>query len=315
MTGKVDWVGDEEFHLSSGFFAGGGKGEDHWVVLYTGTEVTLGPFQTLQVRPYFQSAKGGAERVQEAGLEGRYRFDLGGLAQAQIGGGLLHSTPTGVPGGQEGTRGRLEAGIQGDVLGMAMGDLALRFDRDGPYDAFGFLVGLQVVEEDLTWRGDLAKGGMPQGGGEVLEGGVGVRFQPDEHLDLTAKLFHENAFGKGMEGLRCGLQWRAERPFIGFPTRFELRVLEKVSRDGGGGLHWDTAAHLGFGILGPERFWVQGRSLSNGPLLLEAGSELKVHEGTRLFLVLSNLGNFPIPWPDGDSPIGTHLTGGFELDL
>jgi hypothetical protein len=309
----MDWIEREGFNLDSGFFATGGRDDDHWVVLFAGSQIDVAPFQSVQIRPYFQSAKDGGEQAQEAGLEGRYRFDLGGLAQAQVGGGLAHASMTGAMGREGKARGFLQAGFQGDVLGMAMGDLALRYDRSGSNDAFGFLAGFQVIEGDLVWRGDLAKGGATQGMNEVLEYGIGLRFQPDEHFDLTGRVLYETGPGGSWTGVRCGLQWKAERPFADFPRRLEFQIVDKVLRDGSGELHWDTVIQLGLGIFGSEKLWVGGRTLSDAPLLMQAGLDIIFLEGSRCFVILSNLGNIPFPWPEADSPIGSHWMAGLEL--
>jgi len=311
FVGGVDWLGPDDPRLRTTVLLARGRQGEGWEVVTTRLSLPMGPFQSLQVRPFFQWAGEGPASTSQLGWDGHYKFDMGGLAQAQVGAGSTHSRSEGVPGLSDQDEGFLQGGFQGDILGMLVGDLALRLDLLRASAPLGFLVGLQALQEDLTWRADLAKGDRAQGGPEVLEGSIGLHFQPDEHFDLSLKCFHEEGEIEALNGVRGVVAWKLDRP-LAVLRSMEGAVHEKLSWDGGGRSHWDTAVRAALSFFGPDLLWLQGRGLSGGPLFMEGGFRLELVQGWWLDLHASGLGESSIPWPDPDSPQGPHFLGGLE---
>src|SRR5262249_46228947 len=60
---------------------------DHWAGVIGDLQWKSPNFQTLDCRPYFQEARQGPQTLDEAGARLGYHFNLGGLAEAHLGGG------------------------------------------------------------------------------------------------------------------------------------------------------------------------------------------------------------------------------------
>lgn len=306
---KENWFQTNGLELGSGFLGTQGLGNDHWYSSYLNVDLLSPNFQTLQFKPYFQSAQSGSQTVQDAGFFLNYLFNLAGLAETHFGCGLDSENGTNI---LAANRGFIQSTSLIDVLGDIALDAAFRFDLSNVDNTtFSTVLGLQGRLDTWTFLGDYDKGVLPLIDLDVQQTDVGVRFQPDDNWNATAKYIYEQLGTVGYNGGDLRLQMNRFQGFW-FVKTVEFDAEERILTGTGNLTQYDTGLTCSWSLFYQDHWWVTGRCVSNEPPLLEAGLNYAVSKEIKVFGAFENISGILMAVPDGDMPNGVVASFGVQ---
>ncbi|HXL72210.1 MAG TPA: hypothetical protein VN963_01175, partial [bacterium] len=205
LISKENWLKTDAFNLGSGFLGTRTSTGDYWYSTYMTLDLMSPNFQTLQFKPYFQTAQAGSQSIQEAGGFLNYLFNLAGIAESHLGVGFNTDNSPSV--GLNSNNGFLQSTNLVDILGNLTMDLAFRWDFSSISNTtFSTVIGLQGTIDSLVLLGDYDKGVMAVTFQDVQESDFGFRFQPNDSWNTTLKYVYEQLGTTGYNGGRFQLQ-------------------------------------------------------------------------------------------------------------
>ncbi len=307
--GKIRWFKDDDWKLESGLLAAQNTDDDNWYSFFTDL-IWSGPnFQTIQFKPFFETAQLNGSQAQEWGGVLNYHFNLAGLAESHLGFGYSRENFSGLlPSvGRE----YAQAGFLGDVIGMLTLDSAFRLDfTNGSDGIFSYLVGLQGNQGDLTLLGDWDKGALGPGA-DVEQMDLGLRFQPNDSLTGTVQYIRQTVLGKNFNGGGWRSQWAAPRGLLIF-QKAEARWEGRFLVDSLDQAVWDNSVKITVSFFKWDSFWIKGRVLTGSPFYGEAGADFTVSKEFRIFVSADNVEDLPLSWPDPEMPLGRLFRAGIH---
>jgi hypothetical protein len=296
---KMDWIKNDSFKLESGFLGSQWLSHDYWYSFFTSVRFDSPNFQSLQVKPFFQSAKLGGQDIQEMGARIQYQFNLAGLVESHlVGGGSRDYFSPGV-----GPANLNKEFIQNtetfDALGFINGDVAFRWDfSTDSKTLFSTLLGMQGNLGDFFLLGDYAKGVDASSLENTEQVDLGVRCQPDDSWNLSCQYVHEQMGAVLWDGARVKLQLEHDSPLFIVFKRMKFEVTEEPLQQQGGPWMNDVGGELQFGLFQGDKFWFKGRGLSGQPFYSEIGTGYSVSDHLGIFVSIANLNDLPTSWPD-----------------
>src|SRR5665213_2081239 len=189
LISKENWLKTDNLNFGSGFLGTHGLGGDYWYSAYMNFDLMSSNFQTLQFKPYYQTAQAGSQSVQEAGGFINYLFNFAGLAESHLGAGF--NTDSNPNLGLTSNHGFLQSTNLVDVLGNLTMDLAFRWDFSSISNTtFSTIIGLQGTIDSFVLLGDYDKDVTPITFLDVQQSDLGFRFQPNDSWNATLKYIY-----------------------------------------------------------------------------------------------------------------------------
>jgi hypothetical protein len=307
LISRENWLTTSDFNAGSGFLGMNGPNNSNWYSAYLDFDLSSPNFQTLQLKPYFQTAQNGSQSVQEAGGFLNYLFNLAGLAQSHIGLGFSSDSGTTV-----GNNGFLQSTNLVDVLGDLTMDGAFRWDFSSLSNtAFSTVLGLQWKMDELALLGDYDKAVSPLTGQDIQQVDFGFKFQSNDTWVSTLKYINEQIGANVYHGGDLRLQLDRFDGF-GLVRSFQLDGEERILADGFGTLRYDTGLTCRLRLTSQDEEWVRGRCFSGEPLFLEGGAAYSFGKELKIYGSVENLTAIPLALPDPDSPTGLVASFGVQ---
>ncbi len=300
---KIQWVKNDSFGLESGVLTAQNSNNDNWTSASTSLNFYSPNFQTLQVKPYIQTAQLNGVTAREWGSFLNYHLNLGGIAESQMALGYSRTSwDSGLPETEEGF---VQAGALADVLGMMTLDAAFRFDfSSAAKSAFSYLLGLQGTAGELTLLGDCAKGVSEGDPSDALQLDLGFRYQPDDGLSGTLKYLHEDVLGRAYDGGRALVLMEDRRPSFFLFKKAGMELDGQMLVDSQNNFLFDRGGKVSVSFFGGDDLWVRARFLSFQPVYWEGGADYALLDWLKIFGTVSNLEDLPVAWPDPALPPG-----------
>jgi hypothetical protein len=310
---KINWIKNDSFKLESGFLGSQWFSNDSWYSFYTSLKINSPNFQSIQIKPFLQSARLGNQDVQELGANVQYQLNLAGLIESHLvaGGSRDYFGSSTEPEGLK--KEFIQNAETFDALGFINGDLAFRWDFSDAYKTiFSTLIGLQGNLGDFFLLGNYAKGTDPGTLQDTQQVDLGVRCQPDDVWNLSCHYLHEQIGTMLWDGAKVKLQLNHDSPLLLVFKRMKVEVTEEPLEEEGGTWINDIGGELQFGFFELDKFWFKGRGLSEQPFYSEIGADYSVSDHLGIFVSVSNLDNLPASWPDPLSVEGRIFWFGIE---
>jgi len=310
---KERWVQTDDAQFESDFLGTQSGSQVNWYAAFADLRLFSPNFQTLQVKPYFQSAQLGSLSTQDTGGFLNYLLNVAGLVQAHFGAGFDHEDEKMVTGPVQINKGFVQTTDFFDVLGPLTFDGALRVDFSSVADTqFSTLLGLQAVQGAFTFMGDYAKGVLTTPLEDVQQVDLGFSFQPTSEWEVGVKYLHLTMGGNSLDGARFELGLDHDSPLLFLIRGTKLQFAEQVLQNPDGSLLYDTSGKWVFSLLPRTRFTVRGRVLSGQAVFGEVGADYSATDHISLFASLANINNLPVSWPDVTTPTGRVLWAGIQ---
>ena len=310
---KINWIKSDSFKLESGFLGSQWLSNDSWYSFFTSIKLEGPNFQSIQIKPFFQSAQLGGKNVKEIGNHIQYQFNIAGLFESHLIGGWSRDYFDSSPGSGDLNKEFVQNTETFDALGFISGDLAFRWDFSNDSETiFSTLLGLQGSLGDWLLLGDYAKGTNAILLGDVQQADFGVRYQPDDIWSFSCKYMHEQIGTALLNGGRIKFQAGHDSPLLMVFKKTRLELTEQSLQEQGGTWKNDVGGKLQFSLFQQDNFWFQGRGVSNQPFYTEIGANYSIDDHLKVFISAANLDNLPVSWPDPISLEGRIFWFGIE---
>ncbi len=311
---KINWIENDSFKLESGFLGTQGLSNDSWYSFFTSIKLEGSNFQSLQIKPFFQSAQLGGQNVQEIGGHILYQFDMGGLFESHLVAGWSRDYFDSLSSSEDLSQKFIQNTETFDALGFISGDLAFRWDFSSDTETiFSTLLGMQGSLGDWFLLGDYSKGTDSISLEDVQQVDFGVRFQPNDFWNLSCKYIHEQIGTTEFDGGRVKLQLDHYSRFLMVFNKTRLELTEQSLQEQWGALTNDIGGKLQFSLFQQDNFWFQGRGVSNQPFYSEVGVDYMLNNCFKIFVSVANLDNLQVSWPDPNSSEGRVFWLGIEI--
>jgi len=312
ILSRANWFQSSGLNIETGLLGAQQMFSDNWYSVFTSIKFSSQNFQTIELKPYFQTARLADQIVQEEGSFFGYRFNLAGLAEGYLGSGINQSHYQSNGGSNDKTTGFVQTSDLVDVLGSLAADVAFRLDFSSSSNtAFSTLIGLQLNQAPFSWLADYAKGMLATIDQDAQQIDIGFRFQPDEVWKITLKYLNEKIADSFQNGGRIQVQLQERRGFLIFKDlkfKFEGEILQNAN----GTNFYDASEKIEFSLFKNNRFWVLGRQYDNPLIYAEFGTEYSFLKKITLFFSMANMENSRISWPDSDLTPGSVVWAGIS---
>jgi hypothetical protein len=310
LISKENWIKTDNLNFGSGFLGSHGLGADYWYSAYMTFDLISPNFQTLQFKPYYQTAQAGSQSVQEAGGFLNYLFNFAGLAESHLGAGFnVDSSPNF---GLTNNHGFLQSTNLVDALGNLTMDFAFRWDFSSVSNTtFSTIIGVQGTTDSVVWLGDYDKGVTPITFLDVQQSDLGFRFQPNDSWNATLKYVYEQLGTAAYNGGRFQLQTNSFGVFW-FLQNLQFDFEEQALMDQNSSMFYDSGLTVKFSFTRVDQWWVTGRCLSNEPVFLESGLAFTLDKQLKVYGSIENIAGIGISVPNFDQPVGTVISAGFQ---
>ncbi len=310
---KIQWFQDDSAGLESGLLGAQRFLNDDWYLAYTNFRLSILDFQTLQLKPYYQTATLGGQRLQEAGGRLDYLFNMAGLAESHWGMGWSRDDLSTGGGAESFQRGYFQNTEFFDILGSVTVDMAFRWDfSSNSATLFSALIGAQYNEGAFSVMGDYAKGRPEFSIQDIRQWDAGLRYQIGEEWNLTGKYVGEEAGQGPLNGVKWGLQADHRSVWGAAFSELKFDLEEEALADGSGNIAYDTGGNISVKVLRWFHLWMKGRGFSNTPFYYEIGGDCPLDDGTRVYVSAANLSQGSTPWPEPLGPDGSVFWVGLE---
>ena len=311
IQSSYHWLEKDSMVLETGLMAAQNTNNDNWYSVFTSLLFPNANFQTLQIKPFFQTAQSKGKTIQEIGGQINYHLNLGGFVESHLGFGYSQLFPDGDL--SRTNKGYVQGTALGDFLGMATFDAAFRFDFSNQDNTlFSYLIGLQGNDGNFTLFCDIGKNPFENKNGEWLKLNAGLRFQPDANLSSTLKIIYQELGGNSTNGLYFSGQIGERRPLLMIFQRMMLKIEEQLFIDPTGTSTMDSCGTIQVSFFKQDNFYARGRMISGHPPYLEIGGDYEFSKDLFFFAALINLGNVPVFWNDPDQAKGVVFRAGIN---
>jgi hypothetical protein len=313
---KIKWNDGDALKIEGGFLGSEWFGHDRWYSLFTAFTLDSPNFQSIQIKPFFQSAQIGSQTVQEFGGYAHYHLNMAGIAESQWGTGWSHQEVQ-EPGSPENpNKGYVQNSEMFDLLGFGTADMAFRWDFSSISNTtFSTIIGVQCNLDEWALLGDFSKGVAETTSQDLQQTDIGIRLQVEDDWNLLGQYVHEQTGTTPWDGGRIKVCWEREPALFFSLKKIKLELDELALEDLGGPMVFDTGGKLQFSLFPQNLIWVQGRALSSQPFFSEIGANYSFGDSTKLFASVANLDNLAASWPDPLSPAGRVFWLGIEGSL
>ncbi len=309
------WASDDPVVVQSGILGSQWFGGDDWYSFFTSLKWESPDFQTIELKPFVQTARLDGLEVLEYGGQVNYHLNMAGALESQLGAGFSHDDFSSMP--PPGlNREYLQNTETFDVLGNFLLNTAFRWDFSQTSSvAFSTILGCQYLLGDLQLVESYDKAVDPISSQDIREEELGFRYQPDAELASSVKFVDEWAGTNSWTGGRIKIQWApAETTLFAF-QELHLEVEEEFLENPSGTSVWDTGGQVSWNFFQPLSFRLGGRGISGQVFHAEMGTDCRIMNRTKIFVSAENVTNSPVSWPDPTAPTGRILWLGVETSF
>jgi len=314
--GKIQIANSENLDIHAGFLTAQNSLNNNWYSFVGDLQWSPQDFQTIQLRPFIQTAKTGDQNTTEFGSDLNYHISFAGLAESNFGFGISQKNLAEVGETTKYLSGFIENSELIDILGSFSADGAFRFDFAGNRPTlFSSLIGLQYTEEGFTVLGDYGDGFIAPNSIPVQKEDLGLRIHFEDNWRVTFTYIHEYNAMNVLNGVNGQIMWDGRslsgRTFDNLHMSMEGQILKNLYDqdfvDFGFSISWRLFQSLEFRFV--------GRALGAQSFYSLAGISYLIFPKFKVFAVGENLGNDPISWPDSDLSSGFNFIGGANLEF
>jgi hypothetical protein len=307
---QENWLKTDALSLGSGFLGTCGLDGDDWYSAYMTVDLMSPNFQTLQLKPYFQTAQAGSQSIQEAGGILNYIFNLAGLTESHLGIGF-NADSSSSP-GLTSNNAFLQSTNLVDVLGELTMDFAFRWDFSSVTNTtFSTVVGLQGTIDSFVLLGDYDKDVMPSTLQDVQQLDLGFRFQTNDSWNATFKYVYEQLGTADCNGARLQLKTNNYDVFrLIRNLQFDFEEQALVDQDSS--VFYDSGLTVKLSFTSVDQWWVTSRCLSGESIFIESGLSLTLNKELKVYGSVENIAGIGISVPNFDQPAGTVISGGLQ---
>jgi len=307
---RENWLKTDVFGLGSGFLGTHGSNGDDWYSTYMTFDLMSPNFQTIQLKPYFQTAQAGSQSIQEVGGVLNYIFNLAGLTESHLGIGF--NSDSGSSTGLTSNNAFLQSTNLVDVLGDLNMDFAFRWDFSGVTNTtFSTLIGLQGKIDSFVLLGDYDKDVMPITLQDVQQSDLGFRFQPNDSWNATMKYVYEQLGTVAYNGAKVQLQTN-NYDVLSLIRNLQFDFEEQALVDQNSSVFYDSGLTVKFGFTSVDQWWMTARCLSGESVFIESGLSLILDKELKVYGSVENIAGIGISVPDFDQPVGMIISGGLQ---
>ncbi len=306
------WETGNPITVQSGFLGSQWFGGDDWYSFFTSLKWASPDFQTIELKPFVQTARLEGLEVLEYGSQVNYHLNMAGALESQVGAGFSHDdfsamAPPGL------NREYLQNTETLDVLGNFLVNMAFRWDfSQASSAAFSAILGCQYLLGDLQLVENYDKAVDPVSLQDIREEELGFRYLPDWGLASSLKFVDEWVGTNPWMGGRVKIQWvPAETTLFAF-QELHLEAEEEFLENPSGTMIWDTGGQVSWSFFQPLSFRAGGREISGQVFHAEAGMDCLLKDRARIFVSAENITNPPVSWPDLTAPAGRIFWLGVE---
>ena len=311
VSSQQNWVKTNTIELNSGFLASQWLTNDYWYLAYSSFSLLSPNFQSLELRPYFQTVQTNGQTAKEVGSYLNYHVNMAGLAESHLGFGISHLDSGPLP--TQTDKGFVQSTNFIDVLGDVTFDLALRYDFSSASTAlFSDLVGIQNHRGDFVFFANYGKGVLTPASQDVQEANVGIGYQATAEWDAKLKYIHEQVGAHPIDGAKVQVQFNHDRTFLMIFKKPKILIEGQGLQDENGNVVTDFGGQVEFSFFPRNHFWLKGRGGSQQPFFCEAGGDYSFAVAFKAFVSVANLDNLPVAWPDPNLPVGRVLWAGIS---
>jgi hypothetical protein len=309
VQAKTQLLNDDEWNIHAGFLGAQNETGDNWYSWVGDLQWSDQNFQSIRLRPYFQTARAQNQQADEFGSRLDYDVDLAGALEGNWALGFSHLSSD---------EGKNEGYIQNtdliDVLGDFTLNAAFRIDFSSVQNSnFSTLLGLQYNLGIITLLGDYATGLDPLSGFSIQQEDLGAKIHLETKDELDLLYNHQYNSQVVLNG-----------GTVKFMKGFELLdgpVLEEASLDLEaqwlksifGQNFGDVSFEFNGRLFRSLRVRINARVIQDAPWVGTASLAYPVEPQLTLFITGQNLGNNPVSWPESDFQPGFNLMGGMTL--
>ncbi len=307
---RENWLKTDALSLGSGFLGTQGSAGDYWYSTYMTFDLMSPNFQTLQLKPYFQTAQAGAHAIQEVGGILNYIFNLAGLTESHLGIGFNSNSSSGA--GLTGSNAFLQSTNLVDVLSDLNMDFAFRWDFSSVANTtFSTLIGLQGRIDSFVLLGDYDKDVMPISLQDVQQSDLGFRFQPNDSWNATLKYVYEQVATTAYNGARFQLQTN-NYDVLRLMRNLQVDFEEQALVDQNSSVFCDSGLTIKLSFTSVDQWWMTARCLSGESVFIESGLSLTLDKELKVYGSVENIAGIGISVPNFDQPVGTVISGGLQ---
>ena len=300
----MKWAEDSPVKIESGFLGSQWFGGDNWYSFFTSFKWSSANFQTLELKPFLQTAQLNGREVQEFGSQVNYHFNMAGLIESQLELGFVHDdfTPWLAQGSDREYIQNMETF---DALGDLLLNVAFRWDlSSAAATSFSTIWGAQYLMGDFRFLGNYAKDVDQLSYLDIQEGELGFRYQPQDDLSCTAKYVYEQVGSNLWNGERVRVQWIPEGTLFLVFREVQLEVEEQALSGTAGTTIFDTSCLAHWSFFQPLAFWLEGRGISEQSFYNSAGIDCLIKDQAKIYISVENFTDLPVSWPDPTTPQG-----------
>jgi hypothetical protein len=307
---RENWLKTDALSLGSGFLGTRGSNGDDWYSTYVTFDLMSPNFQTLQLKPYFQTAQAGTQSIQEAGGILNYVFNLAELTESHLGIGF--NSDSGSNAGLTSNNAFLQSTNLVDVLGDLTIDFAFRWDFSSIANTtFSTVVGIQGTMGSFVLLGDYDKDVMPITFQDVQQSDLGFRFQLNDSWNASLKYVYEQLGTAVYNGARGQLQTN-NYDVLRLIRNLQFDFEEQALVDQNSSIFYDSGLTVKLRFTSVDQWWVTARCLSDEPVFIESGLSLMLDKELKVYGSVENIAGIGISVPDSDQPVGTVISGGLQ---
>jgi hypothetical protein len=310
ILSRANWFQSSGLNIETGLLGAQQMFSDNWYSVFTSIKFSSQNFQTIELKPYFQTARLADQIVQEGGSFFGYRFNLAGLAEGYLGSGINQSHYQSNNASTDKTSGFVQTTDLVDVLGSIEADLSFRVDFSSSSNtSFSTLIGLQLNQAPFFWLTDYAKGVLATIDENVQQLDIGIRFQTEETWNITLKYLNQQIADSSQNGGRIQFQLQEGRGFL-ILKKIKLEIAGEFLENTNGLAVFDSSGKIEFSVFKKNRFWILARRYDNPLIYAELGAEYSFANKLTLFVSVANMESSSVSWPDPDLAPGSIIWGG-----
>ena len=291
----LQWIQADGVNIESGLLASQWLTSNNWYSFFTSFKLEGTDFQSIQIKPYIQTAQLGNQILNEFGGFVDYLVDLGEVTKTHIGIGLSKDFLL----ANTSTNEFIQCSEFFDELGSIKGDVTVRWDFSNSMNTnFSLLMGGQYLQGNFTFLGDYEKDVYQPLEQNIQQGDLGIRLYPDETWSVTGKYQYVEEGNQEWNGIRIQALWTPMDNFIGIFKKLHFQFDEEGLADDSGNITYDSGCKLSFSFFDLDKIWIEGRGYSDQFFYNELGMDYSLSDQLKVFAVISNASNNPVSWPD-----------------
>jgi len=302
---------NDSLKIKTGFLGAEWFGGDNWYSWFGSLKWESANFQSLEFKPFVQSAELNGVTVQEVGSDLNYHFTMGGLVESQLGFGLSHDDFS--VGAESLNKGYVQNLEIINVLDDFKLNMAFRMDFSSTMEGmFSTTLGSQYRLGDFSIIGSYSKSVEPLSLTDVIHGDLGILYQPTDSFLAAFRVLTEMFENSWWTGGRAKIEYDLSGNVLGLLRELKFRVENQFLESSSGGTLLDTAGRVEWSFDQPLTFWFEARGFSERNFYTDGGIDCLITRQTKIYASIVNIGNYPAFWPDSTTPEGRIAWLGIE---